>query len=72
MLTSDKHSNLLNQFLSYEENEVLCICNLVYLVSWSPGLLISQSPIHLAAESIKLMLMFISEMSLLDSRAMVS
>ncbi len=25
-LTSDKHSNLLGQFLSYEENEVLWIC----------------------------------------------
>ena len=25
MLTSDKHSNLLGQFLSYEENEVLWI-----------------------------------------------
>jgi len=29
MLISDKHSNLLGQFLSYEENEVLWIHTLV-------------------------------------------
>ncbi len=35
MLTSDKHSNLLDQFLSYEENEVLWIRTLKKVVMMS-------------------------------------